>query len=105
MTEIIPVFERKIGEDEAKELFKSEFWKTMSYREKAFFQFFTKRLCMPFDIFHEAIEKTLGRPVYTHELGLNYEGLKQELLGQSEKPTLQEIIDLIPKEKRIIISC
>ena len=52
-------------------------WEPMSYQERAKFQIEQKLLCMPFDIFHEAIEKTLGRPVYTHEFGLNMEGLRK----------------------------
>ena len=31
-----------------------------------------------FGKFHEGLEKLVGRPVFTHEMGLNYEGLKEE---------------------------
>ena len=62
------------------------------------------KLCMPFSRFHEAIEKVLDRPVYTHEFGLNYDGIVKEFLGEKEKPTLKEIINLIPKEKLIILN-
>lgn len=54
-------------------------------------------------MFHEAVEKALGRPVWTHEFGLNWDGLKKELMGEAPAPTMQEIIDLIPEEKRIIV--
>lgn len=89
--------------EEAIKLFKSEFWKDLSYKEIAIFQLFEDRLCMPFGIFHEAIEKTLNRPVFTHEFGLNREGLKKELLGESPSPTFEDIINLIPKNKRIAL--
>jgi hypothetical protein len=78
-------------------------WEPMTYRQRAEFQMGVKKLCMPFDVFHEAIEKALGRPVYTHEFGLNWKGLKDELFGEKGKPTLDEIIAMIPEEKRIVL--
>lgn len=65
--------------------------------------FFTVELAVPFAVFHEAVEKSLGRPVYTHEFGMNYDGICAEFLGEKEAPTLEEIINLIPEEKRIIV--
>jgi len=82
---------------------KSEFWKDMSYRQIAEFQICEEKLCMPFSIFHEAVEKTIGRPVFTHEFGLNYWGLKDEIFKNKVAPTLEEIINLIPEEKRIVL--
>jgi len=58
---------------------------------------------MPFNVFHEAVEKTLNRPVYTHELGLNQKGIIQELFNNKKPPTFEEILNLIPKEKQILI--
>ena len=89
-------------QDEAVKLAESGFWETMSYRDRAVFQMFEKLLCMPFSVFHEAIEKALDRPVFTHEFGLNHEGLKRELLGDSPTPTMEEIMALIPEDKRIV---
>lgn len=66
------------------------------------FQMFQDRLCMPFDKFHEAVEKVLGRPVFTHEFA-NLDNMMQEYLGTKPAPTFQEILDLIPAEKRIVI--
>ena len=60
-------------------------------------------LCCPFDVFREAVEKSLGRPVFTHEFGLNYDGIVAEFLGEGEPPTLDEIIAMIPEDKRIVI--
>ena len=51
---------RDMEKDQAIKLGESKFWETMSFKERALFQFFEPLLCMPFDIFHEAIEKTLG---------------------------------------------
>lgn len=66
------------------------------------FQLFQQKLCMPFSVFHEAIEKVLNRPVYTHEFAF-MDNLVKEFLGEKPAPTLEEIVELIPKEKRIII--
>ncbi len=90
-------------QEEAVALYDSEFWESMTLRERAEFQLIEDRLCMPFEVFHEAIEKTIGRPVFTHEFALNREGLKRELFEFKDAPTMEEIIDMIPAEKRIVI--
>lgn len=92
-----------IGKENAIELYNSNWWEGLSYREIAGVQLFTAELCCPFDIFHEAVEKSLGRPVFTHEFGLNYQGICKEFLGEKEPPTMEEIISLIPEQKRIVI--
>lgn len=89
--------------EEAVALLESKFWEHLSLRKRAEFQLFEKRLCMPFAVFHEAIEKTLGRPVFTHEFALGLDGLKMELMHGTTPPTIQEIMELIPEEKRLII--
>lgn len=78
-------------------------YELMSHRKRAEFQMTQKFLCMPFGAFHEAVEKTLERPVFTHEFGLNKEGLQKELLGENPAPTFDEILALIPEEKRIVV--
>lgn len=88
---------------EALKLYESGFWKEMSYKSRAIFQIFEDRLCMPFDVFHEAVEKTIKRPVFTHEFAVNREGIKAELLKGKKAPTLKEIIEMIPKDKKILI--
>ena len=74
----------------------------MTYRQIAEFQLEQDKLCMPFDVFHEAIEKTLGRPVFTHEFAFRQQ-LRKELYGEKEAPTFEEICALIPEEKLILI--
>lgn len=94
----------KLTEDQAIELAESKFWEDMTHEERAKFQLFQDRLCMPFEVFHEAIEKALGRSVWTHEFGLNHEGLKKELLGDSDPPSLVDIMMMVPVDKRVIVS-
>lgn len=77
----------------------------MTHRQRAEFQMAARLLCMPFSVFHEALEKTLGRPVYTHEIGLDWNGLVDELFGKRKPPTLSEIINLVPEDKRILVLC
>jgi len=67
------------------------------------FQLFQDKLCIPFDIFHAAIERVLDRPVWTHEFGLNHDGLVAEYLGKTPKPSFEDIMNLIPEEKRVIL--
>jgi predicted DNA binding CopG/RHH family protein len=93
---------KEITKEQAIKLYESKFWENLSYFERAKFQLLTKKLCMPFEVFHEAIEKVLKRPVYTHEFGLNYEGLVRELLEGTPAPSLEEIINMIPEDKRVI---
>lgn len=89
--------------DEAVALMATKFWENMSHEDRAKFQLYEDRLCMPFDVFHEAIEKALGRSVWTHEFALNRDGLKEELLGEAEGPTMADIFNLIPEEKRLVV--
>lgn len=81
----------------------AELWKAMSLQERAIFQMEQDMLCMPFGVFHEAVEKTLRRPVYTHEFALNRDGIRGELLNGDPAPTLQEVMALLPKSKRLIV--
>jgi hypothetical protein len=92
-----------IGRDKALELANSGWWKQATDREIAMFQLATKELCLPFHVFHEALEKTLGRPVWTHELALDYNNIMAEVLGEKDAPTMDEIINLIPEDKLILV--
>jgi hypothetical protein len=94
---------KQLTEKEAIEFAKSKIWETWTDEQIVRFQLFQKKLCMDFGRFHQAIESVLGRSVFTHEFGLNYDGIVQEYLGTKEPPTFEEIINLIPEEKRIII--
>jgi len=93
----------ELTQEQAIELAESKFWEKMTQQDIAEFQLFTPQLCMPFDVFHQALETALGRPVWTHELGLNAQGIKDELMLGKRPPTLTEIMDLIPEDKRMIV--
>lgn len=92
----------QLTKEEAIKLHDSKSWETWTPEQVVRFQLFQKKLCIPFDKFHEAIEKVLNRPVWTHEFAFRDEIVK-EYLGEKETPSFDDIINLIPEEKRLII--
>ena len=64
---------------EAIEKYNSKFWLTMTHKEIVKFQINEKRLCVPFDVLHEAVEKALDRSVFTHEFDIYYHELIEEI--------------------------
>ncbi len=93
---------RQLTKEQAVSLYESKFWEGMIDREIALFQLCAYTLCMPWDVFHSAIEKALGREVHSHEFkDENFDSLREELLGNQPPPTQQEILDLIPPSKII----
>jgi hypothetical protein len=94
---------RQFTKDEAIVFCNSKAWKDMDPIALAKFQLFQDLLCIPFGVFHEAMEKALGRPVWTHEFAYR-DQLKAELMGDSSPPTMEDIINLIPADKRLIVT-
>jgi hypothetical protein len=93
---------RQLTRDEAIELAESHFWEDIPIRDAARLQLYQDKLCMPFDVFHEGTEKLLGRPVWSHEFAFP-DLLRAEMEGKQAAPTLDEIINLIPPEKRVVM--
>jgi len=93
----------QITREQARIVYDSGLWRDWTKRERATFQLNQERQAMPFQTFHEAVENVLGRPVYTHEFGLNWHGLRRELLQGAPSPTFAEILALIPEEKRVVV--
>ena len=93
---------RQLNKGQAIRMCKSKVWEDWTDEQIVRFQLFQDKLCMDFSKFHEAISKVLKRDVYTHEFAYPDE-LKKEYLGAKSKPTLEEIINLIPEEKRLLI--
>lgn len=56
----------------------NHWWTSKDKKVLGYYQLMNPILLVPFDKFHEALEFLLGHPVWTHEMGLNYEGLKAE---------------------------
>ena len=92
--------------EQAIALAETGWWKDRTPEDIVSFQLFIPDglLCMDFGDFQRAVEKCLGRPVYSHEFGtVGWKRLQAEFLKEKQAPTFQEILDLIPPEKRIVI--
>ena len=94
----------QLTRDQAIAFHDQKLYEPMTYRQRAEFQMHQQCLCMPFGVFHEAIEKTLGRPVFTHEFALNKDGLVKEMMGERPSPRFDEILALTSQEKLIVIA-
>lgn len=94
---------KQLTKEQAIAFCENKLYEPMTYKQRAEFQIEQKLLCMPFDVFHEAVEKTLNRPVFTHEFAF-LDSLRKELHGEKNAPSFEEILELIPADKRIIIS-
>jgi hypothetical protein len=90
--------------EQATALSKTGWWENADAKTIAAFQLKEKLLCMPFDKFHAAVEEALGRTVWAHEFGMNWNGLQEELQGLREPPTFAEIVGLIPADKVLLVA-
>lgn len=81
----------------------TKWWEGLSAREIVTFQLYESLLCMPFPLYHAATEEALGRPVWTHEFGLNIHGLRAEFEGKRGPATIDEVLLQIPEDKRVIV--
>lgn len=93
---------RQLTRDEAISLYHSRRWARWTKVQRARFQLFQSCLCMPFDVFHEALESALGRSVFTHEFAFQ-DALIDEWFGKIKAPTFAEIIDKFPGKKTIVV--
>lgn len=96
------IFNTHLTKKEAIKMCESSWWEDKTDEEIVKFQLFESRLCMPFSRYHQAIQKVLKRPVYTHEFAW-LDLLQQEYLGKKDMPTLEEVLGLLPAEKTIVI--
>lgn len=58
---------KQLTKKQAIAFYDSEKWKDWNSEEIVKFQLFQDRLCVPWSLFHKAMNDVLGRPVYTHE--------------------------------------
>jgi len=93
---------KELTEKQAIELAESKVWKKWTPNEVVKFQLFQEKLCMDFSHFHMCLEKELGRAVFTHELGF-VDNIRKEFLGEEKAPSFEEIVNLIPEHKRLLI--
>lgn len=87
---------KQLSIEQAQAISKSRIWDSWTDIQLLRFQLFQNNLCMPFGKYHTTLEKYLGRPVYTHTLDFNKDKLIKEVLGSSEPPTFEELLNIIP---------
>jgi hypothetical protein len=92
----------QLTQEEAVNAYETEAWRNWAPEVRASFQLYQDRLCMPIGVFMESLSQALGRPVFTHELAFPSE-LKAELEGRKGAPTFEDIVNLLPKEKTIVV--
>lgn len=78
-------------------------WQKWDAKTRALFQMEQDKLCMPFGEFQKAVEEALGRPVFTHEFGLNRAGLLSELQGKATAPSFADVLALLPTDRTVVV--
>ena len=92
----------QLTKEEAIKFAETKWWEGLQSYPIALLQVNQDLMCMDFSAFHRAFEDALLRPVWTHEFA-DRNRLRDELLGKRPRATMQEIIELIPEEKRILV--
>lgn len=82
---------KQLTREEAIAFHESGEWQDMRPIDRARFQLEQRKLCMPFGVFHEAMEEALGRPVWTHEFA-KPDILKAEFYERIPKQTMGQIM-------------
>ncbi len=89
--------------EQAVAMCRSRWWEGLDPRTAVLRQMSESYFIMPWMTLHEMLSKALDRPVFSHEI-LNLRGsLRKELLGDKPAPTIEEILALIPAERRILV--
>jgi hypothetical protein len=91
----------QLTREQAKTVYESKCWETWTDVKIVQFQLYQERLTIPFERFHQAIERILDRPVFTHEFAWP-ENIKAEFEGKKPKATFEDVMDLL-KDKDVII--
>jgi hypothetical protein len=56
----------------------NKWWLSTDLKTIGYYQLFEDVLVVDFSKFHEGIEKLLGRPIWTHEFGLNLNKVRED---------------------------
>jgi hypothetical protein len=90
--------------EQAIKFYESNIWEEWTHEQIVRLQLFQDRLCVTLDRYQEALFNVFGRGIYSHELAEgNRKNLILEYLGEKDSPTFDEIMNLIPFEKRMIL--
>ncbi len=91
----------------AMEKYNEKWWELKDPTEVAKYQIFEDTLLVDLDTFHKGLENLLKRPVYTHEMILNLEGLREEAREAIKRRKRGESLDekiATEREKRGILT-
>ncbi len=88
----------QFSKEEAKAISESRVWAEWTDVQILHLQLFQNHLCMPFGRYHTALERCLGRPVYTNTIEYNKPKLIKEFLSIASTHSFEEIMELIPQE-------
>ncbi len=95
---------KQITKIQALNIFHNEKWKRWTDYQKVKFQLYQDRLCMPYTEFRKALTVVFGRSIWSHELSSsNINSMIKEFEKKRKAPTFTEILELIPKDKAIVI--
>lgn len=77
---------RQVTKKHAIKLYDNKVLEGWELERKVEFQLNQKRLCMPFNLFHKAVQEYFKRPVYTHEFADQQSMLKEFYSIKSQAP-------------------
>lgn len=89
---------KQFSEEEARAISGSRVWTEWTDVQILQLQLFQNHLCVPFSKYHSALERCLGRPVYTHTIEFNKQKLVKEFLSIANTLPSEELMKLIPKD-------
>jgi hypothetical protein len=85
---------KQLTKEEAIEMHDGDTWKDWSDEQIVAFQLDQERVCIPWDVFKEAMSNMLGRPILTTEFA-DRETLRAELEGILPPPTFKQQVEQI----------
>ena len=99
----------QLTKEQAIAIYEGKEWQNWTDEQIVQLQLYQDFLCVPFGRFHAAVEKVLGRPVWTHEFAgdTGRQRLIDEYEGKRPRGTVEEsfefLRELVPDEKIIIV--
>ena len=81
----------ELTKEEEIKLYDTKSLESRSKMQIAIFQILQRRLCVPFSIFHKAVEYAVGHGVFVHEFA-DPESIKKEILAVNGKDIFWKII-------------
>lgn len=90
-------------EEQAIAFYDSRAWSELNSLQRSRLQLGQDYLCMPVNVFRDALDEALGRPVWSQEIRTqNRSTLIDELNGKAQPPDMRQIMALLPSDKNFI---